>query len=234
MVATPIGNLKDITLRAIETLKAVDLVVAEDTRRTRKLLTHFEIRVPLLSYFEHNREQRIPAIIGKLEGGSDVALVTDAGTPGISDPAYRLIRAALKKGIAVTSVPGPSAVTTAVVQSGLPTDRFVFEGFLPRKKGRSSRLSKLARDDRTIVIFESAERLVKTLADCGEHMGNRPVSVCRELTKMHEEVYRGTLSDAEEYFRRSTPRGEIVIVIGKDDPNVYFEKRSGAATEETR
>ncbi|MFQ6616177.1 MAG: 16S rRNA (cytidine(1402)-2'-O)-methyltransferase [Fidelibacterota bacterium] len=222
MVATPIGNLKDVTFRAIETLKSVDLVVAEDTRRTRTLLNHFQVRVPLISYFEHNRLYRIPRILKKLKEGSDVALVTDAGTPGISDPAYRLIRTALEHGIPVTSVPGPSSVITAVVQSGLPTDRFVFEGFLPRKKGRAARLKALANEDRTVVLFESPERLVSTLESCLRYLGNRPVSVCRELTKVHEEVYRGTLNDAVHHFMKKRPRGEIVIVIGKDDPRVHF------------
>lgn len=202
---------------------AVDLVVAEDTRRTRKLLNRYDISVPLLSYFEHNREVRIPQIVKRLRRGADVAMVTDSGTPGISDPAYRLIREAIKYGIEVTSIPGPSALTSAVVQSGLPTDRFVFEGFLPRKKGRRSRLSQLSSEERTVIIFESPERLVKTLKDCQSAMGDRPVSVCRELTKIHEEVYRGTLSGAETHFGKAKPRGEIVIVIGKDDPNVYFD-----------
>ena len=158
----------------------------------------------------------------KFQTGAEVALVTDAGTPGISDPAYRLVRKALESGIVVTSVPGPSAVTSAVVQSGLPTDRFVFEGFLPRKKGRHSRLTELSSEERTVVIFESPQRLLKTLKDCQHHMGDRPVSVCRELTKKHEEVYRGTLGGAVAYFSDTKPRGEIVIVIAKDDPNVYF------------
>lgn len=205
----------------------MDLVVAEDTRRTRTLLEHFGIRVPMVSYFEHNRLRRIPGILKELREGSDVALVTDAGTPGISDPAYRLIRTVLEHRIAVTSVPGPSSVITAVVQSGLPTDRFVFEGFLPKKKGRASRLSALAGEERTVVLFESPQRLVKTLEDCLRYLGNRPVAVCRELTKMHEDVYRGTVKDAIDRFRKERPRGEIVIVIGKDDPNVYFEKDEG-------
>lgn len=189
------------------------------------MLDHFEIRVPLVSYFEHNRLRRIPRILSKLHEGSDVALVTDAGTPGISDPAYRLIRSVLEHGIPVTSIPGPSSLITAVVQSGLPTDRFVFEGFLPRKKGRVSRLKALAGEDRTVVLFEAPQRLVNTLQNCYDHMGNRPVAVCRELTKMHEEVYRGTLKEAVRHFRQQRPRGEIVVVIGKDDPNVYFETK---------
>lgn len=232
IVATPIGNLKDITIRALETLKAVDLVVAEDTRRTRKLLNHYEITVPVTSYFEHDSDRRIPQIMKRLTMGSEVALVTDSGTPGISDPAYRLIRAAVQSGIVVTSIPGPSALTSAVVQSGLPTDRIVFEGFLPKRKGRRLRLSELAEEKRTVVVFESPERLLKTLQDCLEAMGERPVSVCRELTKMHEEVYRGTFSGAVAYFGGKKPRGEIVIVIGKDDPNVYFEPVAGKKTTE--
>lgn len=152
-----------------------------------------------------------------------MALISDAGTPGISDPAYRLVRACAQAGLEVTSVPGASAIVTAVVQSGLPTDRFVFEGFLPRKKGRKLRLKMLSQEERTVVIFESPERTLKTLKDCLQLIGNRPLSVCRELTKMHEEVFRGDTKEAVDYFGKSKPKGEIVIVIGKDDPNVYFD-----------
>lgn len=199
------------------------MIAAEDTRRTGKLLNHYDVEVPLLSYFEHNEAKRIPQIVERLKGGENIALVTDSGTPGISDPAYRLIRECLKHGIEVTTVPGPSAVTAAAVLSGLPTDRFIFEGFLPKKKGRRSRISELAQEERTVIIFESPERVKRTLAECRREMGDRPVSVCRELTKMHEEVYRGKLSDAEIHFSEKRPRGEIVLVIGKDDPNVYFD-----------
>ena len=152
-----------------------------------------------------------------------MALISDAGTPGISDPAYRLVRACAQAGLEVTSVPGASAVVTAVVQSGLPTDRFVFEGFLPRKKGRKLRLKMLSQEERTVIIFESPERTLKTLKDCLQLIGNRPLSVCRELTKMHEEVFRGDTKEAVDYFGKRKPKGEIVIVIGKDDPNVYFD-----------
>jgi len=152
-----------------------------------------------------------------------VALISDAGTPGISDPAYRLVRACVQAGLEVTSVPGASAIVTAVVQSGLPTDRFVFEGFLPRKKGRKLRLKMLSQEERTVIIFESPERTLKTLKDCLQLIGNRPLSVCRELTKMHEEVFRGDTKEAVDYFGKRKPKGEIVIVIGKDDPNVYFD-----------
>lgn len=190
------------------------------------MLRHYDINIPMISFFEHNQDRRIPQILGKFRNGADIALVTDSGTPGISDPAYRLIRAVVKAGIDVTSVPGPSAVTAAVVQSGLPTDRFVFEGFLPKRKGRQSRLAELSKESRTLIIFESPVRLVKTLRDCYKVMGNRPVSVCRELTKLHEEIYRGTFKGAIAYFDRNKPRGEIVVVIGKDDPNVYFENKS--------
>jgi|TARA_Y100000310_G_scaffold176432_1_gene176550 16S rRNA (cytidine1402-2'-O)-methyltransferase len=186
-------------------------------------LTHYDIKKPLLSYHEHNEEQRTPKIIEKLQSGLNIALISDAGTPGISDPAYRLVRACAQAGLDVTSIPGPSSVVAAVVQSGLPTDRFVFEGFLPRKKGRKSRLKMLSQEERTIVIFESPERTLKTLKDCFQLMGNRPLSVCRELTKLHEEVYRGDTHGAVDYFSRRKPKGEIVIVIGKDDPNVYFD-----------
>lgn len=176
----------------------------------------------MMSYYEHNRYKRIPSIINMLKNGKDVALVSDAGTPGISDPAYRLIRECLKEDINVTSIPGPSAVIAAVVQSGLPTDKFVFEGFLPKKKGRKTRLSILASEERSIVLFESPERLIKTITDCINSLGNRPVAVCREMTKLHEEIFRGTLKEALNYFTTKKPRGEFVIIIGKDNPNVYF------------
>jgi len=177
----------------------------------------------MMSYFDFNQVRRIPKVLEKLKGGEKIALVTDAGTPGISDPAYRLIRAVVNSNIEVTTIPGPSALISAVVQSGLPTDRFIFEGFLPKKKGRKSRLSELSGEERTIVFFESPERLRKTLIDCQKVMGNRPISVCRELTKLHEEIFRGTLGSAVAYFDEKKPRGEIVVVIGKDDPNVYFK-----------
>ncbi len=222
IVATPIGNLEDISFRAIRILKESSLIAAEDTRQTKKLLNHYNISTSTLSYFEHNRFTRIPQIVNHLNTGKDVAVVTDAGTPGISDPAYKLIRAAIETNARVEAIPGPSASITALVASGLPTDRFIFEGFLPHKKGRKGKLERLASIDATIIIYESPKRIQRTLKDILEYIGNRPAVIGRELTKMHEELIRGKVSELLSYFNQNTPRGEFVIMIGKDDPNVYF------------
>lgn len=222
IVATPIGNLEDISFRAIRILKESSLIAAEDTRKTKKLLNHYNISTSTLSYYEHNRFTRIPQIVNHLNTGKDVAVVTDAGTPGISDPAYKLIRAAIETNARVEAIPGPSASITALVASGLPTDRFIFEGFLPHKKGRKGKLERLASIDATIIIYESPKRIQRTLKDILEYIGNRPAVIGRELTKMHEELIRGKVSELLSYFNQNTPRGEFVIMIGKDDPNVYF------------
>jgi len=222
IVSTPIGNLGDITFRAVETLKTVSFIAAEDTRRTRKLLNHFDIKTKLISYYEYNRFARIPQILKYLESGKDVAVVTDAGTPGVSDPAYKLIRSVIQVDVRVEPIPGPSAFLTALVASGLPTDRFLFVGFLPPKKGRRKKLSNLASYEATLILYENPKRLVKTLSDIATFLGDRPAVVCRELTKIHEEIIRGTISELLSYFSRESPRGECVIMIGKDDPNVYF------------
>ena len=222
IVATPIGNLEDISFRAIRILKASSLIAAEDTRQTKKLLNHYDIRTPTLSYFEHNRFTRIPQIIDHLNMNKDVAVVTDAGTPGISDPAYKLIRAAIESNARVEAIPGPSASITALVASGLPTDRFIFEGFLPPKKGRKAKLERLASIGATIILYESPKRIQRTLRDILEYIGDRPAVIGRELTKLHEELIRGKVSELLSYFKQNTPRGEFVIMIGKDDPNVYF------------
>ncbi|MDD9880153.1 MAG: 16S rRNA (cytidine(1402)-2'-O)-methyltransferase [Candidatus Marinimicrobia bacterium] len=222
IVATPIGNLEDISFRAIRILKESSLIAAEDTRQTKKLLNHYNISTSTLSYYEHNRFTRIPQIVNHLNTGKDVAVVTDAGTPGISDPAYKLIRAAIETNARVEAIPGPSASITALVASGLPTDRFIFEGFLPHKKGRKGKLERLASIDATIIIYESPKRIQRTLKDILEYIGNRPAVIGRELTKMHEELIRGKVSELLSYFNQNTPRGEFVIMIGKDDPNVYF------------
>jgi 16S rRNA (cytidine1402-2'-O)-methyltransferase len=222
IVSTPIGNLGDITFRAVETLKTVSFIAAEDTRRTRKLLNHFDIKTKLISYYEHNRFARIPQILQHLESGKDVAVVTDAGTPGVSDPAYKLIRSVIQVDVKVEPIPGPSAFLTALVASGLPTDRFLFVGFLPPKKGRRKKLSDLASHEATLILYENPKRVVKTLSDIATFLGDRPAVVCRELTKVHEEIIRGTISELLSYFLRESPRGECVIMIGKDDPNVYF------------
>jgi 16S rRNA (cytidine1402-2'-O)-methyltransferase len=222
IVATPIGNLKDFTYRAVETLQNVQLIAAEDTRHSRKLLQHYKIGTQTISYFEHNRFTRIPKIIETLHMGSDVAIITDAGTPGVSDPAYKLVRAAIEEGLRVEAIPGSSALLAALVSSGLPTDRFLFEGFIPSKKGRKKRLESIQDDQATIVFFESPHRVVKTLNDIYEVLGDRPAVLARELTKLHEEIIRGTVSELLTYFTQKSPRGECVLMIGKDDPHVYF------------
>ena len=213
IVGTPIGNLEDITLRALRILGQVGLVAAEDTRTTRKLLTHYDIRTPLTSYWEHSKLSKLQHILDTLQE-KDVALVSKAGMPGISDPGYELIKAAIERGINVVPVPGPSAVTAALAISGLPTDSFLYLGFLPRKKGRRTRLlTWLVGETRTIVAFESPHRLLVALGDIKEALGDRSMAVTRELTKLHEEVVRGTVSEVIEHFQRNPPRGEFTLVI---------------------
>ena len=222
IVSTPIGNLEDITFRAIRILKDSSLIAAEDTRRSKVLLSHYNISTPTISYYEHNRYTRIPKLIDHLIDGEDIALITDAGTPGISDPAYRLIRAAINSDCRVESIPGASASLAALVASGLPTDRFIFEGFLPHKKGRKGKLEKVKDIDATIIFYESPNRLVRTLKDILEYIGDRPIAIGRELSKKFEEIMRGRVSDILSYYNTNSPKGDLVIVIGKDDPNVYF------------
>ncbi|MFQ6614917.1 MAG: 16S rRNA (cytidine(1402)-2'-O)-methyltransferase, partial [Fidelibacterota bacterium] len=213
IVATPIGNLGDISYRAVEILKSVPLIAAEDTRHSRVLLNHYGIDTPCMSYYEHNRFTRIPQMINHLRSGRDIAVVTDAGTPGISDPAYKLIRAVIQENFTVEVIPGPTAVITALVASGLPTDRFLFEGFLPPKKGRRNRLQRLKDIPATIVLYESPRRLARTLKDLAAALGNRPAVVCRELTKLYEEIARGTLQSLSISFEEHQPRGECVILV---------------------
>ena len=222
IVSTPIGNLEDITFRAIRILKDSSLIAAEDTRRSKVLLSHYNISTPTISYYEHNRYTRIPKLIDHLIDGEDIALITDAGTPGISDPAFRLIRAAINSDCRVESIPGASASLAALVASGLPTDRFIFEGFLPHKKGRKGKLEKVKDIDATIIFYESPNRLVRTLKDILEYIGDRPIAIGRELSKKFEEIMRGRVSDILSHYNTNKPKGEFVIVIGKDDPNVYF------------
>ncbi len=211
IVATPIGNLEDISLRAVRTLREVKLIAAEDTRRTKQLLATYDIKTPVTSYHEHNKWTKLEYILGCLEGG-DVALVCNAGMPGISDPGYELILAANRRCIPVVPIPGPSVVTTALVVSGLPTDRFIYIGFLPRKAGNRRRfLQSVADESGTIVVLESPHRLGAALNDILLVLGDRKVAVCRELTKIHEEVFRGTISQAIEHFTQ--PRGEFTLVI---------------------
>jgi len=223
IVSTPIGNLGDITYRAIEILSEVPLIAAEDTRKTKVLLNHYKITTPLISYFEHNHFSRIDKISDHLKSGKNIAVVTDAGTPGISDPAYKLIREAISIDAKVESLPGPSSALASLVVSGLPTDRFIFEGFLPPKKGRKKRLNALRDQEATIVFFESPRRINRTLNDILNVIGDRPAVVCRELTKLHEEIIRGTVSELVAYFSKKDVKGEIVLLIGKNDENVYFE-----------
>ena len=214
LVPTPIGNLGDITLRAIEVLKEVDLVLAEDTRKSGILLKHFQISKPVHSHHKFNEHRTIENLVQRLMGGTSIALITDAGTPGISDPGFLLVRACIKEGVLVESLPGPTAFVPALVNSGLPSERFVFEGFLPQKKGRQKRLTELATETRTMVLYESPYRLVKTLSQMAEHFGpDRKGSVSRELTKIHEETIRGTLEELAQHYSQGTVKGEIVIVV---------------------
>jgi 16S rRNA (cytidine1402-2'-O)-methyltransferase len=213
LVATPIGNLEDITARALRVLREARLIAAEDTRHTRQLLAHFDIHTPLTSYFEHNKLSKLDEILNALAAG-DVALVSDAGTPGLSDPGYELVRAALDAGHRVTPVPGPSALLGALVASGLPTDAFVYLGFLPRKDTDRRRvLASVAREPRTLVAFEAPHRLLDALRDIEAALGDRRVAVARELTKLHEEIFRGTASAAHEHFSRKEILGEITLVV---------------------
>jgi len=215
LVPTPIGNLGDITYRALEILKKADLVLAEDTRKTGILLKHFQISKPVRSYHKYNEHRSVEGIIHTLLAGSSVALVTDAGTPGISDPGFLLVRNCINQEIEIETLPGPTAFIPALVNSGLPTDRFVFEGFLPRKKGRRTRLRELSPEQRTMIFYESPFRLCKTLKQLAEILGTgRRASVSRELTKLHEETIRGTLEELLAHFEDHAPRGEIVIVVG--------------------
>lgn len=215
LVATPIGNLEDITFRAVRILQEADLIAAEDTRHTGKLLHHFQIETPQLSYHEHNSQRRIPQLIEKLQAGQTIALVSDAGMPGISDPGYELVCACAEVGIVVSPIPGPAAVVSAIAASALPSDRFTFEGFLPVKgKARGERLAQLAIESRTMVLYESPHRLLKTLTDLQTHLGGeRRVTLARELTKRYEEFWRGTVKDAIEHFTTTEPRGEFTVAI---------------------
>ena len=213
LVPTPIGNLGDMTLRAIKVLKTVDVILAEDTRQTGKLLKHFGIEMPMKSFHAHNEHEKLREVIYMMKAGKVLALVTDGGTPGISDPGFLLVRECVREGLAIECLPGATALIPALVLSGFPTDRFSFEGFLPARKGRATRLKELVKEDRTIVLYESPHRLVKTLTELSEHLGSeRQAAVCRELTKVYEEVVRGTLSELLAHFRKTQPRGEIVIV----------------------
>jgi len=214
LVPTPIGNLDDITFRAIKILKSVDLILAEDTRTSSFLLKHYEINKPLLSHHKFNEHKSSEGIVARLKAGESMALISDAGTPGISDPGFFLVKNCVEQGIDVECLPGATAFVPALVNSGLPSDRFCFEGFLPQKKGRQSKLSELAEESRTMIFYESPHRLVKTLQQFAEVFGeNRRASVSRELTKLHEENMRGTLPELIQHFSSKTIKGEIVIIV---------------------
>lgn len=214
LVPTPIGNLGDITHRAVAKLKQVDMILAEDTRTSRKLLNHYHITTTMRAFHMHNEHRKFQEIGSKLTSGMQIALISDAGTPGISDPGFLLVREALSLNIKVTCLPGPTAMIPALVQSGLPCDRFVFEGFLPNKKGRKKRLEELSEENRTLIFYESPHKLLKTLNQFSEIFGpDRAVSISRELSKMFEETFRGTINNALNHFNAHPPKGEFVICV---------------------
>ena len=231
LVSTPIGNLEDITLRAIRILKEVDIIAAEDTRQTIKLLNHFEINKPLTSFFRHNESKKGEYIISLLETGKNIALVSDAGTPAISDPGEELVGMAIEAGITVVPIPGPVAATSGLIVSGLPTGRFTFEGFLPmNKKNRKDRLESLEREQRTMIFYEAPHKLKSTLKDMKEFWGDRKISLAREMTKIHEEVIRTTLDEAILMYEENPPKGEFVVVVsgydGETEKDVFWKDMS--------
>jgi 16S rRNA (cytidine1402-2'-O)-methyltransferase len=219
VVPTPVGNLEDMTFRAIRVLKEADLILAEDTRTSGILLKHFEIKNAMISHHKFNEHKTVEGIVNRLKAGETIALISDAGTPGISDPGFLVVRECVRNGIEVQCLPGATAFVPALVASGLPNDRFCFEGFLPQKKGRMTRLLSLQEETRTMIFYESPYRLVKTLTQFMEYFGpERQVSVCREISKIHEESVRGTLTEVIAHFTATEPRGEIVIILsGKED-----------------
>ena len=214
IVPTPIGNLKDITIRAIDTLQSVDIIYAEDTRTSSKLLNHYEISTPMQSFHMHNEHSKINNIVSDLKQGKTGAIISDAGTPGISDPGFSLVRACVENDIEVECLPGPTALIPALINSGFPCEKFSFEGFLPAKKGRTKRLKEIATREKTMIFYESPHRLIKTLKDFFEYFGTkRQVSVSREISKKFQETFRGTLSQAIDHFEKNKPKGEFVIVL---------------------
>lgn len=233
IVPTPVGNLDDMTIRAVKVLQEADLILAEDTRTSSVLLKHYDIHKPLQSHHKFNEHQTVQLVKDRILGGLNVALVSDAGTPGISDPGFLLARTCAEEGIEVQTLPGATACIPALVSSGLPCDRFVFEGFLPQKKGRHTRLQELAEEERTMVFYESPYRLVKTLDQFVQFFGeDRPCSVAREISKVHEEHKRGTLAQVAGWFREHEPKGEIVIVVGGVPPVKAAKKKRYDPTEE--
>ncbi len=214
LVPTPIGNLEDMTFRAINVLKEVSLILAEDTRKSGKLLKHFDIGTPMQSHHKFNEHKTLDSIIQKLKSGQSIAVISDAGTPAISDPGFLISRACVEEGIKIECLPGATALIPALVNSGFPNDKFVFEGFLPVKKGRQTRLQFLAKETRTIILYESPHKLLKTLTQLGQFFGNeRKISISRELTKLHEETLRGTISEMIAHFENHNPKGEFVLVV---------------------
>lgn len=231
LVSTPIGNLEDITLRALRILKEVDIIAAEDTRQTIKLLNHFEINKPLTSFFRHNESKKGEYIISLLETGKNIALVSDAGTPAISDPGEELVGLAIEAGITVMPIPGPVAATSGLIISGLPTGRFTFEGFLPmNKKNRKDRLESLENEQRTMIFYEAPHKLKSTLKDMRDFFGNRKIALAREMTKVHEEVVRTTLDDAVLMYEDNSPKGEFVLIVsgydGETEKDVFWRDMS--------
>ena len=215
LVPTPVGNLEDMTMRGVRVLKEADLILAEDTRTSGVLLKHFDITTPTRSHHKFNEHETVPGLVKRLLEGAKIALITDAGTPGISDPGFLIVRECRKHGVDVVCLPGPTAFVPALVASGLPCDRFTFEGFLPPKKGRATRLKSLAEDARTIIIYESPKKLARTLRDLSEYMGeDRPAVVCREISKIHETFNISTLGELSKYYNENQAKGEIVIIVG--------------------
>jgi len=230
LVATPIGNLEDITLRAVRILKEADVIACEDTRQTQKLLQHYGIRKEMVSYHEHNELTRSPELVIELEQGAKIALVSDAGTPGISDPGHRLVTLCLRHHIPVVPIPGPSALVAALGASGLPTDEFLFVGFLPPRSGaRRKALDALRAESRTLIFYEAPHRVVETLADAADILGPRPGVIAREVTKIHEEFLRGPLPELLEAARKRAPRGEITLLIGAGDPQAQHQAEPGVS-----
>ncbi len=234
MVPTPVGNLDDMSVRAVETLRKADLILAEDTRTSSTLTRHFGIDTPMTSHHKFNEHETVSKIVERLKSGETIALISDAGTPGISDPGFLLSRACRDEGIEVETLPGPTAFVPALVNSGLPCDHFCFEGFLPVKKGRASRIGQLAADDRTFIIYESPVRLVKTLTQLAEACGHdRDASVSREISKLHNSTHNGTLGELIEYFTVNQPRGEIVLIVaGKTESAQKVHRNKYRADEE--
>lgn len=228
VVPTPVGNMEDITLRALRVLKEADLILAEDTRTSSVLLKHYDIHTPLKSHHKFNEHETSEAMAERIASGETVALISDAGTPCISDPGFMLVRACVDKGVEVQCLPGATAFVPALVDSGLPNDRFYFEGFLPQKKGRQTRLKELATLSHSIIIYESPFRLVKTLEQLAEYMGaDRRASVSREISKIHENTQRGTLEELAAYYKATPPKGEIVIIIGPPNPDSPYPLKEG-------